>query len=260
MTWTRLGFVVAEVAFRCTPHLCGVREATVYLDRHAQQLRRRGLAVAVHVHEPPVADVAAALDSHAHELGAHLIAMCAHGRSNLRTHLIESIAERILRGGSVPILLRTVRHPQVASFELRKLLVPIDFAHDVQAALAAATALAKPFGATVVLLSTPQPAPPEASRLLPATTALTREFDREQLDRRLHELAQGLRTDIPDVRTIVAEQLPADAILAASSSLPADLIVLVTHAHGRLSGWYEPSTLQQLLQHRNLTLLLIKEL
>ena len=40
----------------------------------------------------------------------------------------------------------------------------------------------------------------------------------------------------------------------------ADLIVLVTDAHGGLTSWYDPSIAQKLLTRPDLTLLLIKEL
>ena len=241
------------------PHLSTQDEALAYLEEHAAALRGRGLEVDVHVHERPVGDVAAAIDRHAHELEADLIAMCAHGRTNLRSRLVGSIAERILRGGSIPILLRTAHAPQAAKFELRRMLVPIDFGHDVEAALSAARALAQPYGAAVALLSALEPAPPSA-RMLPGTSALTRELDLDALHRRLGELAEGLRTDIADVQTIVEQRRPTDAILAASDALPADLIVLVTDAHGGLAGWYDPPTAQRLLARPAQTVLLIKEL
>jgi nucleotide-binding universal stress UspA family protein len=242
------------------PHLANAEEAIAYLEEHAKELRQRGIAVDVEVHERPVGDVAAAIDRHAHELEADLIAMCAHGRTNLRTRLVGSIAERILRGGSIPILLRTVRRPEAAGFALRTLLVPIDFGHDVEAALSAVRTLAAPYGAAAVLLSALEPAPPPAPRLLPGTSALTRAFDLDALSRRLDDLAAALRREVTDVQTIVDKRQPTDAILAASDSLPADLIVLVTDAHGGLSGWYDPSTAQRLLARSGLTLLLIKEL
>jgi nucleotide-binding universal stress UspA family protein len=241
------------------PHLSSEDEALAYLEEHAARLRGLGLGVDVHVHERPVGDVAAAIDRHAHELEADLIAMCAHGRTNLRSRLTGSIAERILRGGSIPILLRTAHAPEAATFELRRLLVPIDFGHDVDAALSAARALAKPYGASVALLSALEPAPPSA-RMLPGTSALTRELDLDALHRRLGELAEGLRTDIADVQTIVEARRPTDAILAASDALPADLIVLVTDAHGGLAGWYDPPTAQRLLARPAQTVLLIREL
>jgi nucleotide-binding universal stress UspA family protein len=241
------------------PHLASRDDALAYLEEHAASLRGLGLEVDVHVHERPVGDVAAAIDSHAHELEADLLAMCAHGRTGLRSRLVGSIAERILRGGSIPILLRTAHSPEAAKFELRRVLVPIDFGHDVEAALSAARALAKPYGAAVVLLSALEPAPPSA-RMLPGTSALTRELDLEALHRRLGELAERLRTDIGDVQTIVEQRRPTDAILAASDALPADLIVLVTDAHGGLASWYDPPTAQRLLARPAQTVLLIKEL
>ena len=240
------------------PHLRSAGDASAYLEERATPMRERGLTVEVHVHERPVSDIAAALDGHMHELAADLIVMCAHGRSNFRTQLIGSIAERILRGGSVPILLRTVRRPDGASFELRKLLVPIDFGHDVHTALTTARALATPYRAKLVLLAAPEPPPPPTSRLLPETTALTRRFELDDLRHRLAELAQQLPADL-DLQTIVADASPSDAILDAIRSLPADLIVLVTHAHAGLSSWYDPSIGQRLLRHPDLTLLLIRE-
>lgn len=241
------------------PHHGDAGEATAYLERLAGGLRSQGIAVEVHVHERPVGDVAAALDRHAHELGADLIAMCAHGRTNLRTRLMGSIAERILRGGGTPILLRTVRRPEDSGFALRHLLVPVDFSHDVDTALAAARALAAPCGAAVTLLAALEPESPP-SRLLPATSAVMRELDLDGLARRLEALAGDLRGELPDVRASVDPRRPADAIIAAGEELPADLIVLVTDAHSRLSRWFDPSAAQRLLARPDLTLLLIKEL
>jgi nucleotide-binding universal stress UspA family protein len=242
------------------PHHGSAEEAFAYLEAQARELRRRDIAVEVHVHERPVGDVAAAIDSHAHELDADLIAMCAHGRTNLRTRLVGSIAERILRGGSIPILLRTVRSADGARFELRRLLLAIDFSHDVEAALSAARVLAVPYGAAVMLLSALEPDSPPTARLLPGTSALMREFAHDDLSRGLEELARRLRPDVGDVQTIVEDRRPSDAILAAADAFAADLIVLVTDAHGRLSRWDDPSTAQRLLARPDLTLLLIREL
>jgi nucleotide-binding universal stress UspA family protein len=249
----------APATVHSEPHLRDADEAEAYLERLAGELRGAGIAVEVHVHERPVGDVAAALDQHAHELDADLIAMCAHGRTNLRTRLIGSIAERILRGGGTPILLRTVRRVDDGDFALRTLLVPIDFDHDVESALSAVRALARPCGAAVTLLGALEP-DSVPSRLLPGTSAVLRELDLDGIAGRLEELAKDLRAELPEVRAVVDERAPADAIIAASEDLPADLIVLVTDAHGRLSRWFDPSAAQRLLGRPDLTLLLIKEL
>jgi nucleotide-binding universal stress UspA family protein len=243
------------------PHLCDAQDAFAYLERQAAELRANGVAVESHVHERRVDDVAPAVDVHAHEFGADLIAMCAHGRSNLRTRLIGSIAERILRAGSVPVLLRTVRRADdVPPFDLRRVLVPIDFGHDVDTALDAARTIAGAYGAAVTLLAAPERPDPTTSRLLPGTSALMRAYDLDALRDRIAAVADRLRPDLPDVDTIVAARPPTPAILEASVALPADLIVLVTDAHGGLASLSEPSTVQQLLRHADLTLLLIREL
>jgi nucleotide-binding universal stress UspA family protein len=242
------------------PHLSRADAAVAYLEERAQTFRARGISVEIDVHERPVGNVAAAIDQHAHEHGADLIAMCAHGRTNPIDRLLGSIAERILRGGGTPILLRTVRSPSEEHFELRNLLVPVDFEHDLDLALDAVRTLAEAYGAAVTLLSVREPGSPAAARLLPGATALAERYALDDLRRRVDELATDLRVEIRDVHAEVSDRRPAAAILAAHESLGASLVVLVTDAHGGLSSWYDPSTTQQLLARPELTLLLIKEL
>jgi nucleotide-binding universal stress UspA family protein len=242
------------------PHHATQETAAADLEAHAERLRARGIAVEVHVHERPVGDVATAIEGHVHELRGDLIAMCAHGRTNLRTRLTGSIAERILRGGSVPILLRTAHQPDDRDFQLRRMLVPIDFGHDVDAALASVRAIAPASGTAVVLLSALERKSPPATLLLPGTSAILREFDRGAIERRLEELAAGLRGDVASVETVVSDRRPADAIATEVASLAPDLILLVTDAHTRLARWSDPSATQRLLAVPDLVLLLMREM
>jgi nucleotide-binding universal stress UspA family protein len=241
-------------------HLTLASDAKRYLENQATRLRREGIEVQVDLHERPVGDVAVALDEHAHELDAHLIAMCAHGSTNLRDRVLGTIAEQILRGGSVPILLRTVRRPRRSPFRLRNLLLPIDFDHDIDVAVDAARSFARPYGAAITLLTAPEPPPPAARRFLPSASALARELDQAKAERGLGALGEQLRSEGFVANTMFVDRPPSEAIAAASASLPAELIVLVTDAHGGLSSWYDPSTLQRLVAMPDLTLLLIKEL
>src|SRR5438093_13681377 len=57
-------------------HVIEAAEGASYLGEVAKRLHEAGVVVDVHVHTRSVGDVAAAIDSHAHEYGADLIAMC----------------------------------------------------------------------------------------------------------------------------------------------------------------------------------------
>jgi nucleotide-binding universal stress UspA family protein len=242
------------------PHLTRGDEAGAYLEARAAALRARGIGVEVDVHDRPVANVAAAIDTHAHELDADVIAMCAHGHTNPFDRLLGSIAERILRGGSTPILLRTVRQPSDRPFELRTVVVPVDFEHDTETALAAVRAIAAAYGVGVTLVSVQEPGSRATAKMLPGASALAARFALDDRRRRLEELAAELRASVVDVDTDVSDRRPSTVILDAVSAQPESLVDLVTDAHGGLSGWYDPSTTQRLLARPELTLLLIKEL
>jgi nucleotide-binding universal stress UspA family protein len=241
------------------PHLTGAAAAHEYLDAHAMSLRDQGVEAQAHVHERPVTDVASALDGHAHEFGVDLIVMCAHGRTNPLDRALGTIAERILRGGSSPILLRTVRHPQDAAFDVRNLLVAIDFGHDVELALDAARTFAAPYRAPITLLTAPEPASSTARLLLPSASALAGEFDEADAGPRLGAYADGLRAGGFEAAALVGKGEPSSAIVSAARSLAWPLVAVVTDAHGGLASWYAPSTLQRLLGTPDLALLLIKE-
>ncbi len=241
------------------PHLTRAAAAHEYLDVHAEQLRGEGVKVEEHVHERPVSDVASALDGHSHEFGVDLIVMCAHGRTNPLDRALGTIAERMLRGGSSPILLRTVRRPQDAAFDVQNLLVAIDFGHDVELELDAARTFAGAYSAPITLLTAPEPASSTARRLLPSASALAGEFDEADAGPRLGAFADALRTGGFEARAMVARGEPSSAIVSAARSLAWPLIAVVTDAHGGLASWYAPSTLQRLLGTPDLALLLIKE-
>ncbi|MBI2467739.1 MAG: universal stress protein [Candidatus Rokubacteria bacterium] len=78
-----------------------LREAKRYLEGVAATLGERGVRaiVQVRVGAPPAEIVAAAI-----ETGADLIAMTTHGRSGLGRLLFGSVAESVLRGAPIPVI------------------------------------------------------------------------------------------------------------------------------------------------------------
>lgn len=77
-------------------------ECRTYLEATAVRLRNRGLTVDMLVHEGNPAD--AILDA-VDVAQADLIAMTTHGRSGVGRWLLGSVADRVVHGAKVPILL-----------------------------------------------------------------------------------------------------------------------------------------------------------
>jgi nucleotide-binding universal stress UspA family protein len=241
------------------PHLVSFRDATGYLERQRERCSALGLRAEVHVSTMQAQDVALAIDELSKELNAGLIAMCAHGRRTLRGRLVGPIAQRALRGGGASILLRTAGAPGAMEFDVRHILLPIDFSHDLDTALDAIRTLAHGFGAAVTLLNASEPAGGLQVRLLPATSSMVRDFDRDEAHKRLTELAARMRADDIDADVAVRQGTAGDAIVDEARDRASDLIVLVSHGRVGVTAWYERSIGQHVIEEPSLTLLLLRE-
>jgi len=81
-----------------------MEKAQVHLDGVADELRKQGLDVAVHVHEHEAP--ARAISALGTSLGADLIALATHGYGGLKRALLGSVADKVLRGSSLPLLVQ----------------------------------------------------------------------------------------------------------------------------------------------------------
>jgi nucleotide-binding universal stress UspA family protein len=246
-------------------HLKTESQAEEYLGGIARNLLAAGLQVDVHVHERSVADVAAALDTHAHEYEVDLIAMCKHGRSGIRDVVAGSIAQQIMRGGGTSILLRPPQGDGSGSFSLRKVLLPIDLQHDRDAVIEAGSVIARAYASAVRLLTVvPSLATARqgdvAARLLPGATAesIRMEIDEATEQLAAHE-ARFREAGIETSATIRNEE-PAGAILDEARVSDSDLIILSTHAEVGFNAWYGGSTGLRVIMGSPVTLLLLREL
>jgi nucleotide-binding universal stress UspA family protein len=78
------------------------KEASAYLEQTAGKVRAQGLAVQTQVIVAPRA--AAAILEAAQGLGGCLIALATHGRGGVRRLLLGSVADKVVRGASGPVL------------------------------------------------------------------------------------------------------------------------------------------------------------
>ena len=77
-------------------------EAQQYLDRIAKSLKLNGVKVSTVLREGAVAD---SILDYAEANLVDLIAMSTHGRSGLGRWLIGSVADRVVHGATIPVLL-----------------------------------------------------------------------------------------------------------------------------------------------------------
>jgi nucleotide-binding universal stress UspA family protein len=78
------------------------QDAEAYLDRMAGRLREQGVVVSTATQIGGVAD---SIIAYAETNRIDLIAMCTHGRTGLGRWTLGSVADRVLRGSRIPILL-----------------------------------------------------------------------------------------------------------------------------------------------------------
>src|SRR5689334_19664560 len=132
-----------------------------YLLGVASRIETAGLRVRAHVVEGVPAP--AILDYVARHPAVSTIAMATHGRSGVGRWVFGSVAEQVLHGATIPILLlrpmpgpRGPQTPNACPYQT--ILVPLDGSSLAEQALTQATALAGPHGTALLLVSAvPEP-------------------------------------------------------------------------------------------------------
>jgi nucleotide-binding universal stress UspA family protein len=194
----------------------------------------------------PVADM---IDRHAAATGADLLVMTTHGRGPLARFWLGSVADALVRQGSIPVL---VVRPQEAAPDLaqepvvRRVLIPLDGSALAEQVLEPALALGAATQAEYTLLRVVQPMIPGGhipasakvsglrEPLLKQLQALHRQESTEAQEY-LERIAERLRARALTVQTrVVSQERPATAILEDASAHGADLIALATHGRGGL--------------------------
>jgi len=164
-----------------------------------------------------------------------LIVIGTHGRTGWKKLILGSVAERIFRQASCPVLTvgPNVTRSRVKDDGPHDILFPTDFSPQSEAAGDYAFSLAKKYGSHLTLLHVLERASEkildERDRLLLAKTSL-RELAK------VHEAAMD-KTDC-----LVKSGTPADSILKTATQKKADLIVLGVRARQGLSDhWRWPN-------------------
>ena len=128
-----------------------IQAAKDYLARNQGRLAVRGIQCDIDV---PVGDASLALQELADKLGAFIV-MATHGWSGTDTETVGSVASRVLEYSKSPVILtRPIlsRSRGSALYGIRQVVVGLDGTKQAEAAIPAATEMAKALGAELIYL------------------------------------------------------------------------------------------------------------
>jgi nucleotide-binding universal stress UspA family protein len=225
-------------------------KAEIYLKGIEERLRKCGLEqVKVKVVD---GEAGAVITEVAQEVGADLIVMSTHGRTGIARAVLGSVADAVVRHGSVPVLLVS-HHQPTPVFDCRlsisRILVPLDGSEQAAQALVIAAVLASAEDAEVVLLNA-----------MPQTVLTGEELatpnpiwaQRVLSDAARKALPAGVRHEV-----VATSGAAAEAIVREAVERECDLIVMTTHGRSGFARLRLGSVAAQVLAHAPMPLLLL---
>ena len=235
-----------------------VRASEKYLEAIAGTLRAAKINTVVDTGRPEevIIEKAAAEQN-------TLITMATHGRSGMNRWLLGSVAEKVLRGATNPVLL--IRAREVIRTEdeptLKALIVPLDGSDLAEGVLPTAIELAKRRDLEIVLIRTYN---------IPTTAYAGVEGYALPMD----DLLKGMRDEacaylenkVGDVKKLgvarvsfaAREGLPADEIISFAKNLPGGLIAMSTHGRSGVRRWVLGSVTETVVRHSDNPVLVIR--
>jgi nucleotide-binding universal stress UspA family protein len=237
-----------------------IDEAEAYLAAVAQRMSADGLQAATVVHFGDADEgILEAIVSHQ----ADLVVMSTHGRSGLGRWVYGSVAEAILARSPVPVLLIRANGdipPSVLDHDRPIIMAPLDGSRFAEAALPYATALARAFKASLMLIHVYEPPQVLDSDIVmrPDWVAEMLTRDHAAADRYLADVAQRLRGEGIEVQTVMRQGDVAQVILEESWADGTSMIVMATHGRTGLREVLYGNVALDILHRGKLPLLLVR--
>ena len=193
-----------------------------------------------------------------------LIAIATHGRSGLDRWLLGSVAEKVLRGASNPVLLvrATEKAPLWDMATLKRIVVPLDGSELSERILPYVEALARHLDLQVTLVgvySSPLVAGGGGDGFytgqMDALIASVRAETEAYLASKTEEMKrQGLN----NVSFAAKEGREADEIIAMARETPDTLIAMCTHGRSGVQRWVLGSVTETVVRHTSDPVLVIR--
>jgi len=233
----------------------GQDDANDYLDALCREARCGDCRIQTMVVQ---GDVAGCIVDTAAAEGVDLIVMTTHGYSGFTRWMLGSIAERVLRGASCPVLV--VRQ----AIPLCKALIALDGSSLAEEALMPGLELARLLGCQVTLLRADQGedlSSVEQGLLQMAGAGPCQELvegAEDRLSYYLECLARQHRSPEMPIETVVLQTRPAEAILSYAESEEIDLVIMATHGRTGLRRWVYGSVTEKVLHQAGCAMLIVR--
>jgi nucleotide-binding universal stress UspA family protein len=247
-----------QVDFTLATLVTYIRNSTqAYINAQAERLCNAGYSVTSHVLD---GDAAGCILGLAETVHAELIAMTTHGRSGFVRWALGSVAERVIQGADIPVLL-VRQEMEYGASPLRRILVPLDGSALAEQALPIAQRLARSTGAQLLLLQVVQGLDADSKRMLFANEA---EADaviagwRADAEEYIQKIAGELCMNGVAAEARTAVGAPEKVIDATIVDEDIGLVVMSTHGRTGLSRWYYGSVANKVLRSASCPLLLIR--
>lgn len=185
-----------------------------------------------------------------------LIAMATHGRTGLNRFLLGSVAEKVLRGTSNPLLL--VRAKEGAKTEgaaaLTSIVVPLDGSELAESVLAPVQELAKKLDLEIILLrayAIPYGAYSAGEGFYDAgkLESFLAWLRQETADYLANKCAELKRQGVEKVSYLAKEGLSADEIIKYARETPDNLVAMCTHGRSGVKRWVLGSVTETVVRH-----------
>ena len=184
-----------------------------------------------------------------------LITMATHGRSGMNRWLLGSVTEKVLRGGTNPMLLvrATEEGKTDSAATLKSIVVPLDGSELAEGVLPTVAELAKTLKLAVVLfraysIPTSAYAGGEGYYAVNYEELLTA-MKEETVDYLEKKTEAVKKLGIANVSYVAKEGFAADEIISLSRKSPDNLIAMCTHGRSGVKRWMLGSVTETVVRH-----------
>lgn len=198
----------------------------------------------------------------AREHKTDLIITGTHGWTGFNRVVFGSIAERVIQRAPCPVLSIPDRSPEetaglhALTIQPRQIVLPVDFSDCSIDAYEYGVEVAKWFDAAVTLVHAVEPL--SYSLDFSLTHPLEDKANRKKIEQRLQQLTSVLIEQGLSAQYQLVDKPSMEAIVKASTSQEADLVIMGTHARRGLSRLLLGSTTAKVLQHSFCPILTVK--